>query len=113
MPVRLTVTNHWGELADALPAKCQMITDATAQYVYDYSQALVPVLSGYLKSTGEIIAGSNQFDKIVQYTADYAEYVEYGTRFMAAEPYITPAIEKAAEYMEQMLAALFTGIAGV
>ncbi len=55
--------------------------------------ALVPVRTGYLQST--INASTDGYHCYAEATAEYAEYVEYGTSYMDAQPYFEPALEKA------------------
>lgn len=50
------------------------------------ARALAPVRTGYLRST----IGAR--DNIVTVSAPYAPYVELGTRFMAARPFLRPAL---------------------
>ena len=54
---------------------------------------LVPVDTGYLRST--IDAGEWGDGFWCEATADYAQYVEYGTSYMDAQPYFEPALEEA------------------
>lgn len=54
---------------------------------------LVPVDTGYLRST--IDAGDWGDGVWCEATADYAQYVEYGTTYMDAQPYFEPALEAA------------------
>jgi HK97 gp10 family phage protein len=62
---------------------------------------LVPVDTGYLRST--IDAGEWGDGFWCEATADYAQYVEYGTSYMDAQPYFEPALEAA--FGEAMLEA--------
>ena len=39
-------------------------------------------------------------------TTDYAEYLEYGTRFMNAQPFVKPALEEQAKQFEKDLKKL-------
>ena len=55
--------------------------------------ALVPVDTGYLQST--IDAGTDGNMCWAEATADYAQYVEYGTCYMDAQPYFELALEMA------------------
>ena len=57
------------------------------------SQQLAPVDTGNLKrSIGlEILDGGMTAE--VEPTAEYAAYVEYGTRFMESQPYMRPAFD--------------------
>lgn len=52
--------------------------------------------TGYLKSHIGLEISANGLTATVEPTADYAAYVEYGTRFMDAQPYLKPA------YTEQL-----------
>ena len=62
---------------------------------------LVPVDTGYLRST--IDAGELYDGFWCEATADYAQYVEYGTSRMDAQPYFEPALEIA--FSEAMIEA--------
>ena len=64
------------------------VTEAQAAF-FDTAYALCPVRTGYLLST----IGCADLDFWAD--ADYAQYVEYGTRFMDAQPYFEPALEAA------------------
>lgn len=73
------------EIADSA---CQMI----AHQVTERSQRLVPV------DTGNLLGHIGYYQKkagywIVIARTNYAIYVEYGTRKMAAQPYLRPALE--------------------
>ena len=52
----------------------------------------VPVRTGYLRSTifYRVWAQTLKFGA----TADYAPHVEFGTRFMAAQPFLRPAFDE-------------------
>jgi HK97 gp10 family phage protein len=88
---------------------------AACDTIYDRSQALVPVDTGALKSSGvvEIDDSGRTVVGTVRYTADHAEYVEFGTGQrgaasagagagpysenwpgMAAQPYLRPAFDE-------------------
>ena len=68
--------------------------DAFVETFLDVAKSLVPVDTGYLKST--IDAGSDGFSYCwAEATAEYAQYVEYGTSYMEAQPYFTPALAEA------------------
>lgn len=71
-------------------------TDAFAAFAdafYDYATDLVPVDTGYLQST--ISSSSDDWSITAEASAEYAEYVEFGTWKMAAQPYFIPALEYA------------------
>lgn len=68
---------------------CQVFVDTFKKV----ANQLVPVDTGYLRST--IDAGEWGDGFWCEATADYAQYVEYGTSYMDAQPYFEPAIEAA------------------
>lgn len=92
---------------------CQTFVDTFLRV----ANQLVPVDTGYLRST--IDAGEWGDGFWCEATADYAEYVEYGTSYMEAQPYFEPAIEaafgeamivaqQAVDYASQELEAILT-----
>ena len=75
-------------LVDYSPA-CQIFVDTFLRE----ARQLVPVDTGYLRST--IDAGAVGNGCWFEATADYAQYVEYGTSNMEAQPYFEPALQAA------------------
>lgn len=63
-----------------------------AQIIFDRSQQLCPVDTGYLKSTGFVRAVGEDVE--IGYEAEYASFVEFGTYKMAAQPYLRPAFDE-------------------
>lgn len=61
------------------------------QPAFELALRLVPVDTGWLKSTIRTEATANEAQLIA--SAPHAGYVEYGTRKMAAQPYLRPAAE--------------------
>lgn len=64
------------------------------------SQRLVPVDTGHLKDSKEEeinFKDKGVYEGTVRYTADYAGYVEVGTRFMSKKPYLAPALRAVKE----------------
>lgn len=55
------------------------------------AQRKVPVDTGFLKRSITLTLASGGLTGIVEPYAEYAAYVEYGTRFMSAQPYMRPA----------------------
>ena len=57
------------------------------------AKTLVPVRTGFLRDSifHDIIPNNLGFDFGAK--ADYAEYVEFGTRFQRARPFIRPALD--------------------
>jgi HK97 gp10 family phage protein len=63
-----------------------------------------PVRTGYLQSTIYHNVDPEKLALEIGATADYAPYVELGTRRMAAEPFIRPAFDAGEERLLQALA---------
>ena len=96
--------------------------DAFLDTFFDIAYDLCPIDTGELISS---IDGFTNGDSVEVYAdADYAQYVEYGTSKMEAQPYFRPAldaalkvakrdwqeaVDEAMEEEQQMLAALFGG----
>ena len=91
------VSEVQGDIADMFPIYAVMdfapACEAFVKTFIEEAQRLVPVDTGYLRST--INATTDGFHCSAEATAEYAEYVEYGTFRMEAQPYFTPALEKA------------------
>lgn len=68
---------------------CQVFADTFVSVAKD----LVPVYTGYLRST--ITASASDDGCCCETDCDYAQYVEYGTVYMGAQPYFEPAISAA------------------
>lgn len=66
---------------------------AFADSFYSYAHDLVPVDTGHLRST--ISASSDDWSMTAEASADYAQYVEFGTWKMDAQPYFIPALNYA------------------
>lgn len=58
------------------------------------AQRNVPVDSGTLKRSIGLELSDGGMTAEVEATAEYSEYVEYGTRYMDAQPYIRPALKE-------------------
>lgn len=66
---------------------------AFAETFLNVAKDLVPVDTGYLRST--ITASASDDGCCCETDCEYAEYVEYGTVYMGAQPYFEPAISAA------------------
>lgn len=77
---------------------------AFANAFHDTINALCPVRTGFLRSTCDCIFLGDSILCVAD--AEYAQYVEYGTSRMAAQPYFEPAIEDGVRAMQPILNAL-------
>ena len=57
------------------------------------AQRRCPVDTGTLKASIGLNVKDNGMTAEVEPTMHYAPYVEYGTRYMSAQPYVRPALE--------------------
>lgn len=67
------------------------MASAAADAVVEGAQQRAPVRTGYLRDSIFHLKDGKYHRVIV--TAGYAYFVEFGTRFMAAIPYLRPALE--------------------
>lgn len=58
------------------------------------AKRVVPVDTGFLKQSIGLTMTDNAMTAEVEPTAEYASYVEYGTRYMSAQPYMRPSFYK-------------------
>lgn len=63
-----------------------------AEAILRESQALCPVDTGALRASGFVDGHGSEYT--VGYEKDYAPYVEFGTRHMNPQPYLSPAALK-------------------
>lgn len=86
------IFNHFPEIARALQPKAMAIVARTALAIEGGAKSRAPVDTGTLRNSIQS-SPSGTSSWVVTVGADYGIYVEYGTRFMAAQPYFTPAID--------------------
>jgi HK97 gp10 family phage protein len=72
-----------------------------AETVTAEARRLVPVRTGYLRST--IYARTQAWIAEIGAKASYASNVEFGTRYAAAKPFLNPAVQVRLPELEQML----------
>jgi HK97 gp10 family phage protein len=95
MPTKLVIVR------DDIPAimvrtnsRVVSLTDAVRGEVLREAQANCPVDEGTLRDSGHIDGDDVIFDAVNAIGRPYGPYVEYGTRHMAAQPFLTPAAER-------------------
>ena len=66
----------------------------------------VPVDTGTLKRSIALEIENSGMTAVTEATAHYAAYQEYGTRFMAAQPYMRPAFNEVKEQFKKDLEKL-------
>ena len=82
----------------SVPVDYSEAAEAFKAMFLDVARELVPVRTGYLKSTIAAEIGEASIGEVTaEASADYAQYVEFGTYRQMAQPYFIPAIEAALE----------------
>lgn len=82
----------------SIPVDYSEAAEAFKAMFLDVARQLVPVRTGYLKSTIAAEIGEASIGEVTaEASADYAQYVEFGTYRQMAQPYFIPAIEAALE----------------
>jgi HK97 gp10 family phage protein len=76
-------------------------TRAGAEVILQHALEKVPVRTGFLRDSGQVTESDG--NAAVEFTADYAADVEYGTSNMEAQPYLRPAVD---EYEKEILDAV-------
>jgi len=80
--------NLLGRVRDRLfPASARRIDRVKAR-IRDEAKLRAPVRTGYLRDSIAVTADG------VVVAAPYARYPEFGTRYMAARPYLRPAVQR-------------------
>jgi|SRR5687768_4254506 len=91
-----------------VPTMQQAFSEITNQYANSMLQemrSIVPVKTGYLKST---IGGGTSSNSMQLYvTAHYAQFINYGTSRIRARPFFTGPVEKQAPNMIKELNQAF------
>lgn len=95
-------TTKINELLATIPGNKNVAVRETANYILGVARTLAPVRTGHLRSNSEVEGeGGNS---LIKFNAEYAAYVELGTRKMAAQPFLTPAVEKAESVLAEKIA---------
>ena len=98
-------------LATHLPDEVKDLMEQLAKEGKDFMDSKTPVSSGhpesrdrpgYLKSRNQVEVDGLEFT--LSNDADYAPYVNYGTRHMHAQPFFEPTVEYLTGEMETVLA---------
>lgn len=82
------------DIIDAMKSGGADASRETAEFIKDRAQDLVPVDTGRLRDSIRVTkVGSREYTVGPGDEVEYAEYVEFGTSRMAAQPYMRPAAE--------------------
>ena len=81
------------ELSAELQTKVRQVVLIAAHNTERRAKELVPVDTGDTKNSIEVRPGPGDMEAEVGPTTDYAPFLEFGTRRMAARPFMVPAAE--------------------
>lgn len=77
-----------------LEAKVKQTVVRNASKMQEKAMGLTPVDTGYLERSIGLTEWPSGFGISVEPTAEYASYVEYGTRYQTAQPFMRPAFQQ-------------------
>ena len=92
MSVRIKVDSKIPQLTESVRRKAQAAIAKTASDIEAQAKARAPVDTGLLKNSINE-RGEGDLRHIVESPVHYSIYQEFGTRKMAAQPYMVPAVE--------------------
>lgn len=84
-------TRRLDELRKSLDERAQELIDKTTFDVEATAKQNAPVLTGFMKNSIASVTG--RLKNFVSVGAEYAIYVELGTRHRSAHPFLVPALE--------------------
>ena len=128
--------NHFAQIAAAIKPACQKIVTETTIYTRDAVQGGAAVRTGFMKGAVYSVTpdGASTYGQgpppptddvyllpevtppddtsgVVGCAANYSVYVNYGTRFMSAQPFFEPGVEAGRAFMDAELSQ-FEGLIG-
>lgn len=86
----------------------QEVLDAYAFLIQRQAQLNAPVDTGYMRS-GIIVISEGDWVRVIGASADYAHYVEFGTRYTEPQPFLVPAFLAYKRQFEQAVRQVLAG----
>jgi HK97 gp10 family phage protein len=129
--------NHWQDLADALPDILSQVVRKTAFDIAADAAQAAPVDTGFLRNSiyvatwdtstyarggygdghqellPEVDVPEDETTAYVAVGASYGVYLEFGTRFMNAQPYFFPAMERGGDAFDAAMEKIEAKLAKV
>lgn len=90
----MPLVSRFPEIIAAMEGKAQAVVDKTAADVEAHWKEGAPVDTGAYKAS--VTTRPGRLSAVVYSNQEYAEFLEWGTRKMAAQPSATPAAEAVA-----------------
>ena len=97
--------NRLPQMGPAVRKACSDVVRKAATDVLADALTRVPVDTGNLKGSGGPVNMIGPLTAEIVFSAEYAAYVELGTHKMAAQPYLTPAMDQIREPFFQAIGA--------
>jgi len=94
-------TTKINELLATIPGNKDKAVREAANYILGEARTLAPVRTGHLRSNSEVEGDGG--NSLIKFNAEYAAYVELGTRKMAAQPFLTPAVNRGEKRLIELL----------
>jgi HK97 gp10 family phage protein len=89
------------DMKQTTPEKVKSIMSEIGTSSKEIMDANTPVDTGVLKAGNTLEQTDNEFT--LSNSVMYAKFQEFGTRYMPAQPFLTPAVEFGAKEMEEKL----------
>lgn len=86
--------NHMNAVIDTLFPQADNAVKSYCDSAQAFARSIVPVRTGHLKES-ITVAATGLLEYEVFTDVEYARFVEWGTRFMRAQPFMTPAAQAA------------------
>ena len=86
-------TRKMDALLNGLGPKADKVLDTAAFYIQWDAQGFAPIDTGALKGSIKW-RKSGPFERTISDSVEYGIYQEFGTKYMGAQPFMTPALEK-------------------
>lgn len=95
-------TSKLNELLSKVPGNKDEAVSETANYILGEARKNAPYRTGRLKTNSGLNTSYGGFVN-VEFWQEYAGYVELGTWKMAAQPFLTPAVNKGESRLIELL----------
>lgn len=84
-------TSKLDEIIAKVPGNRDKIVRESAVHILRNARAKAPYRTGFLRDNSDVVTGSGYTN--IEFYAEYAGYVELGTRRMYARPFLRTAVE--------------------
>lgn len=86
---------------EAVLEESRKVVKRNGSQLEQHAKRIVPVDTGMLKRSINGVLSDGGLTSTVEPSTDYQAYVEYGTRFMDAQPYMRPSFYKQEEIFKK------------